>query len=59
LEAAIKRAFGIQPDLVRGSGGVFDVVADGEKVFSKWEANRFPTNQEILTALARRVKTAE
>ena len=42
--------------MVRGSGGVFDVVIDGEKVFSKWEENRFPTNEEILTAIARRVK---
>ncbi len=44
---------------MRGSGGVFDVVIDGEKVFSKWEANRFPTNQEILDDIARRVKKAE
>ncbi len=59
MEAAIKKTFGIQPELVRGSGGVFDVVIDGEKVFSKWEENRFPTNQEILADIARRVKKAE
>jgi selT/selW/selH-like putative selenoprotein len=46
----------VQPTLVRGSGGVFDVVIDGERVFSKWQANRFPTNQEILNLIAERQK---
>lgn len=53
---AIRREHGdaIQVEVLRGSGGVFDVVIDGEKVFSKWDQNRFPKNQEILDLIAQR-----
>lgn len=53
---AIRRDHGdaIQVEVHRGSGGVFDVVIDGEKVFSKWDQNRFPKNQEILDLIAQR-----
>ncbi len=37
-----------------GSGGIFDVEADGTKVFSKFEESRFPEEQEILDALGKR-----
>jgi hypothetical protein len=39
---------------VRGSDGIFDVVVDGERIFSKDETDRFPTAREILSALAAR-----
>ncbi|MBM4095984.1 MAG: hypothetical protein FJ261_04325 [Planctomycetes bacterium] len=41
----------IQVEAHTGSGGVFDVVADGRKIFSKWDAGRFPSNAEILKTL--------
>ena len=34
--------------MIRGSGGVFDVVLDGTRIFSKDEAGRFPETDEIL-----------
>ncbi len=34
-----------------GSKGQFDVIADGELVFSKWEAGRFPDDGEIRKML--------
>jgi selT/selW/selH-like putative selenoprotein len=37
-----------------GGKGQFDVVADGELVFSKHESGRFPEEDEILLALAER-----
>lgn len=40
------------PKLVRGDGGIFDVVVDGRRIFSKHEALRFPEPQEILALLA-------
>ena len=40
--------------LVKGDNGVFDVVVDGDLVFSKDEAGRFPSDQEILEALRAR-----
>jgi len=58
LVDAIRRSHGesIEVVVTRGSGGVFDVVIDGEKVFSKWEEHRFPQNAEILSAIADRKK---
>lgn len=41
----------IEVEARTGSGGVFDVVADGRKIFSKWDTGRFPENAEILKAL--------
>jgi selenoprotein W-related protein len=50
LRAALK----VEVALVPGSGGVFDVVADGAKVFSKDETGRFPEAGEVVTLLRQR-----
>jgi selT/selW/selH-like putative selenoprotein len=53
--AAIGKAYPeVQTTTVRGSGGVFDVAIDGDFVFRKWEEDRFPRNDEILSAIAAR-----
>ena len=36
---------------MRGSGGVFEVVLDGETLFSKREAGRFPETDEVLNRI--------
>jgi selT/selW/selH-like putative selenoprotein len=41
--------------LIKGSGGVFDVKADGVLVFSKDKEGRFPRPDEIVEALRKRV----
>lgn len=41
-------------ELIRGDGGVFDVVADGDLLFSKQKEDRFPEAAEILEALRAR-----
>jgi selenoprotein W-related protein len=41
----------VNAKLVKGSGGIFDVVVDGKKVFSKYETGRFPEPGEIVRAL--------
>ena len=41
-------------DLKKGSGGVFDVVVDGEKIYSKHQTGRFPDNEDILDELSER-----
>ncbi len=41
--------------IVPSSGGVFEVVIDGTKVFSKMETDRFPTFAEVETALRARL----
>jgi selenoprotein W-related protein len=40
------------PELIKGSGGAFEVHRDGELVFSKKKTGRFPEPGEVLRALA-------
>jgi len=51
LAEAIKNALGIEVELIKSRGGVFEVEADGKLIFSKRKAHRFPEHQEILDAL--------
>jgi selT/selW/selH-like putative selenoprotein len=37
--------------LVRGGGGIFDVKVDGEMIFSKHAAGRFPEESEVLARI--------
>ena len=55
---AIKRAHGaaVETETRLGSGGVFDVSIDGEVVFRKKDAGRFPTIEEVLAAIAGRLR---
>lgn len=48
MAAALKASFGIEAQLIKGSGGVFDVAVDHELIFSKHDKDRFPTNEEIV-----------
>jgi selT/selW/selH-like putative selenoprotein len=57
LAAEIKKQFGVDSQLVRGSGGIFDVHVDNKKIFSKKDVGRFPTEQEIVDQL-RAMKSA-
>lgn len=38
---------GAEVELIRGSGGVFDITVDGRLKFSKKQAGRFPTDDEV------------
>ena len=51
MVADIFRELGMQPELIKGTDGVFDVVADGVLIFSKHRAGRFPDATEIVKAL--------
>lgn len=42
---------GADTRLLKGSDGIFDVVADGKKVFCKHETGRFPEPDEIVAML--------
>jgi len=37
----------VEPSLIKGKGGVFDVVVDGRLVFSKHQLHRFPDPGEV------------
>jgi predicted Rdx family selenoprotein len=44
-------ANGIDAEAIVGQTSQFDVLRDGELVFSKQQEGRFPEHEEILTAL--------
>jgi predicted Rdx family selenoprotein len=46
------KARGIAAEDIAGQKGQFDVLRDGELIFSKHEAGRFPELDEIVAALA-------
>ncbi|MBW7907254.1 MAG: Rdx family protein [Phycisphaerae bacterium] len=54
LAAEIKRRFGVEPRLIEGRGGVFDVTVDNTMVYSKHQTGRFPEFDEIASAIAAR-----
>jgi selenoprotein W-related protein len=43
-----KHRAGVETQLIKGSGGQFEVVLDGALIFSKKEVGRFPEPEEIL-----------
>ena len=47
----MKEAFGVDAEIIRGKGGVYDVVVDGKLVFSKHATGRFPEDGEVLKLL--------
>jgi selT/selW/selH-like putative selenoprotein len=44
----ISKAYDAEVTLVPGSGGVFDVIADGKLVYSKAKTGRFPEPGEVV-----------
>ena len=54
MAASIKDALGIDTEVVVGARGQFDVVADGDLLFSKQAEERFPEPDEIITAIQAR-----
>ena len=51
MAAAIREKHGVETELIEGSGGVFDVKVNGTLIYSKFQAGRFPEQEEILTQL--------
>ena len=50
----MERYFGVKCRLIPGSDGVFDVVVDGDLLYSKHRTGRFPEHEEIVAAINRR-----
>jgi selT/selW/selH-like putative selenoprotein len=51
LAAAIKEKTGVSAELVKSSGGAFEVRKDGAVIFSKLREGRFPEHEEVLSQL--------
>jgi selT/selW/selH-like putative selenoprotein len=46
---------GIQPELIEGRNGVFEVHLDGEAIYSKRKTGRFPGDGEVEDLLAEKL----
>lgn len=49
----MREAFGVDAELIQGSGGIFDVIVDGKKVYSKHSTGRFPEPGEVVKAMGK------
>ena len=58
MAAAIARDLDNEAELLPGGKGIFDVVVDGELIYSKYETGRFPEDEEVLSQLRERVPAA-
>lgn len=54
MAAEISGEFSVEPELIPGRDGVFDVRVDGEMIFSKYESGRFPSEPEVLDQIRSR-----
>lgn len=49
MAAELKENMDVEAELVADSGGVFDVLVDGEVVYSKHSSgNKFPVNDALI-----------
>jgi selenoprotein W-related protein len=48
----IRDRFGLEPELIASGGGVFEIRADEDLIFSKRQLGRFPEDGEIVDLLA-------
>ena len=48
MAAELRKARNLEPSLIKGSGGVFEVMLDGRLIFSKKQLGRFPELNELL-----------
>ncbi|HNU83451.1 MAG TPA: Rdx family protein [Thermoanaerobaculia bacterium] len=51
LAAEIMRETGLEPQLIGGRNGIFDVRLDGQLVFSRWDSGRHAEPGEVVAAL--------
>lgn len=54
MKAELENSLGVETELVKGYGGVFDVRVDGDLVFSKADFSRFPKEGEITSIISKR-----
>lgn len=48
MAEAIKKEFGVDPTMIEGSGGIFDVQLNDTKIWCKKDVGRFPEHPEVL-----------
>jgi len=54
LAARFEEAFGVKATLIPEGRGIFDVVVDGERVYSKFETGEFPDERDLVERVRRK-----
>lgn len=54
MAADIKERYNVEAELIPSGGGVFEVEVDGELIFSKKAADRFPEHEEVFLEIEKR-----
>jgi selT/selW/selH-like putative selenoprotein len=44
----LREALKVESELIAGGVGIFDVLVDGKRVYSKFETGRFPEPGEVV-----------
>ncbi len=56
--AELQQNLNLDAALLKGRGGVFDVVLDGHLVFSKKHVGRFPEPGEVTASIRKQLEAA-
>jgi len=59
LAAKIETVLGVVSSLIPAGRGIFDVVAEGDLVYSKYKTGTFPDADELVDQLAGLQKTLD
>jgi len=51
LEAELKKQLAAEVELIPGSSGIYEIIADGRLIFSKQAAGRFAEPEEIISLI--------
>ncbi len=51
LQTAIKDKYGVIANLIEGHGGAFEVVLNGNRIYSKLKTFQFPEHEEIFASI--------
>jgi len=56
LAEELKKAFELEVELLKSSGGRFEIYLNSELIFSKIKSGRFPESGEINSSIRERLK---
>ena len=52
LAANVKQYFGLEMQLIKSSGGVFEIKLDGQLIYSKKQTGEFPEEMDVVNQIS-------
>jgi len=59
LAAELEKEFGVEAELIKGDRGAFEVIANGQLIYSKHQTGRHAEHAEVLAAVRKIGATAQ